>query len=77
MTPTSMMKRKLRLLLLLLCAFLLVGCLMARISWVELGQDGGWDTFQHLFREDTQQLPSDVQGLENGAVLVVTLRKWK
>jgi hypothetical protein len=48
---------------------------MARISGVELGQDGGWNTFQHLFREDTQQLPSDVQGLEHGAVLVVTLRR--
>jgi hypothetical protein len=35
--------------------------LMARISRVEFGQDRSWNSLKHLFREDTQQLPSDVQ----------------
>lgn len=49
--------------------------LVARISRVELGQNRSWNSLKHLFREDTQQLPTDVQGLEDGTVLVVTLRK--
>lgn len=50
------------------------GGLVARVSRVELGEDGGRDTLQHLLGEDTEQLPADVQGLEHGAVLVATLQ---
>lgn len=47
--------------------------LMAGISGVELCKDGGGDPLEHLLGEDTEKLPSDVQGLEHSAVLVVTL----
>lgn len=47
---------------------------MARISGVELGEYRGGYALQHLLREDTQQLPADVERLEYGAVLVVALR---
>uniref|UniRef100_A0A182QVN8 Uncharacterized protein n=1 Tax=Anopheles farauti TaxID=69004 RepID=A0A182QVN8_9DIPT len=48
--------------------------LVARVARVELGQDRGRDTLEHLLREDTQQLPADVERLEHGTVLVVALR---
>lgn len=41
-------------------------------SWVVLVQGLGGDTLQHLTGEDTEQLPSNVQGFEDGTVLVVT-----
>lgn len=41
------------------------------VARVVLGQRGLRDALQHLLREDTQQLPPDVQRLEDGAVLVV------
>lgn len=47
--------------------------LVARVTWVEFGQDRGGNSLQHLLGEDTQQLPANVQRLEHGAVLVVTL----
>lgn len=50
-------------------------CLVARITGVELGEDGRGDTLEHLLGEDTEQLPADVEGLEYCAVLVVTLRR--
>lgn len=53
-----------------------VRVLVAGVARVELGEDGGGDTLQHLLREDTEQLPADVQGLEHCAVLVVTLGKY-
>jgi len=48
---------------------------MARVPRVEFGQDGGRDTLKHLLGEDTQQLPADVQGFEDSAVLVVALQE--
>jgi hypothetical protein len=39
--------------------------LVTRISGVEFRQDGGGNPFQHLLGEDSQQLPPDIQGLEN------------
>ena len=49
--------------------------LMPRVPGVELRQSGSGDPLQHFFGEDSQQLPADVQRLENGAVLVVTLER--
>lgn len=46
---------------------------MSRVSRVEFGQDVGRDTLQHFLREDTQQLPADVQRFENGTVFVTAL----
>ena len=40
---------------------------------IELFQGRVGDSLEHLLREDTQQLPSDVERLENRAVLGVTL----
>jgi len=48
--------------------------LMARVPRVEFGQDGGRDTLEHLLGEDTQQLPANVQGFEDSAVLIVALQ---
>lgn len=50
-----------------------VWCLMARVSRIEFGQDGRRNSLEHLLGEDAQQLPSDVQRFEHGAVLVVSL----
>ena len=47
---------------------------LAGVAWVELGQSAGRDALEHLLGEDTQQLPADVERLEDGAVLVVALR---
>lgn len=63
------MKEKAKIILFVVCGLRL----MTWISWIELGQDRSWNSLEHLFREDTQQLPSDVQRLEYGTVLVVTL----
>lgn len=52
-----------------------VSHLMAGVTRVELGQDGSWNTFEHLLGEDTEELPTNVEGLEHCTVLVVTL--WK
>lgn len=46
---------------------------MARVPRIEFSQNGSWNTLKHLLGEDTQQLPADVQGFEDSAVLVVTL----
>jgi len=43
------------------------------VARIEFGQHTGGNTFQHLFREDTQQLPANVERLENGTVFVVAL----
>ena len=40
---------------------------MPRISGVELGQSRGWYPLQHLLREDPQQLPPDIERLENSS----------
>lgn len=48
--------------------------LVTRVPGIELREGGGRDTFKHLLGEDTEQLPADVQGFENCAILVVTLR---
>ena len=45
------------------------------ISWIELSERGLGNSLQHLLREDTKQLPSDVQGLLDRSILVVTLRE--
>lgn len=51
--------------------------LMTGISWVELCENRSRNTLEHFLGEDTEQLPADVQRLEDGTVLVVTLkRKW-
>ena len=47
--------------------------LVAGVSRVELGEDRRRYAFQHLLGEDAQQLPPDVQRLEDGPVLVVAL----
>lgn len=65
-----MMKEKLRLFTFLTSSG---DCLMARVPRVEFSENGSWNSLKHLFREDTQQLPSDVQRLEDGAVLIVAL----
>lgn len=46
---------------------------MPGISGVELGQGAGRDPLQHLLGEDPEQLPANVQGFEDGTVLVVAL----
>lgn len=48
---------------------------MARVPRIEFSQNGGWNTLKHLLGEDTEQLPADVQGFEDSAVLVVTLQE--
>lgn len=48
---------------------------MARVPRIEFSQNGGWNTLKHLLGEDTQQLPANVQGFEDSAVLVVALRE--
>lgn len=48
---------------------------MARVPRIEFSQNGGWNTLKHLLGEDTEQLPANVQGFEDSAVLVVTLRE--
>jgi len=50
-----------------------VAALVPGVPGVELCQGGGGDTLQHLLGEDTQQLPSNVQGLEYRSVLVAAL----
>uniref|UniRef100_A0A2M4D215 Putative secreted protein n=1 Tax=Anopheles darlingi TaxID=43151 RepID=A0A2M4D215_ANODA len=50
------------------------GGLVTGVARVELGQNRGRDTLEHLLREDTQQLPADVERFEHGTVLVVALR---
>lgn len=47
--------------------------LVTRVSRIEFGQNRGRNTLEHLLGEDTQQLPTNVQRLEDGTVLVVTL----
>lgn len=47
---------------------------MTRISGIKFGEGGSGDTFQHFFGENTQQLPTDVEGFEYGPVFVVSLR---
>lgn len=47
---------------------------LAGISRVELGQGAGRDTLEHLFGEDAEELPANVQRLEHGTVLIVALR---
>ena len=42
------------------------------LAWVELGQDALGDALQQLPGEDAQQLPAQVQRLEDGPVLVGT-----
>lgn len=42
------------------------------LAWVVLSQDVLGDALQQLLGEDAQQLPADVQGLEDGPVLVGT-----
>jgi hypothetical protein len=49
------------------------GNLLSRVSGVELGEHVGRNSLQHLLGEDTQQLPANVQRLEDGTVLVVAL----
>lgn len=46
----------------------------SRLSRVKLGQRALWDSLQHLFGEDTQQLPANIQSLENRAVVI---RPWR
>ena len=46
-----------------------------RISWIELSEGRLGDSLQHFLRENAEKLPPDVQGLLDGSVLVVTLRK--
>lgn len=48
---------------------------MARVPRIEFSQNGGRNTLKHLLGEDTEQLPADVQGFEDSAVLVVTLQE--
>ena len=38
---------------------------MSGIPGVELGQGGRWNTFQHLFGENSEELPADVQRLKD------------
>jgi len=47
--------------------------LVPGVPGVELSQDGGRNPLQHLLGEDPEQLPPDVEGLEDCAVLIVTL----
>ena len=47
---------------------------LASIARIEFGQSAGRNAFQHLLGEDAQQLPANVERLEDGAVLVVALR---
>ena len=54
---------------------MLLGC--SGISGIIFCQFSFRDTFQHLFGEDTQQLPTDVQSLEDCSVLIVTWNKKK
>lgn len=42
------------------------------VTWVEFRQSASRNTFQHFLREDTQQLPANIQRLENGSVLVIS-----
>jgi hypothetical protein len=37
---------------------------MTRVTGIEFSQDWGGDSLQHLLREDSQQLPANVQRLE-------------
>ena len=46
---------------------------MPGVPRVVLGQDVCRNPLQHLLGEDSEQLPSDVQGLEDGSVLVTAL----
>lgn len=46
---------------------------MPGISWVELCQCAGGNPLQHLFGEDPEQLPTDIQRLEDGPILVIAL----
>lgn len=48
--------------------------LVAGIPGIELCQNGGRDTLQHLLGENAEQLPADVQRFVYWTVLVVTLR---
>lgn len=46
------------------------GVLRRPLPGVELLEHALRDALQHLLREDAQQLPAQIQGLEHGAVLV-------
>ncbi len=40
-------------------------------TWIVLVEDLGRNALQHLTREDTQQLPADIQRFEHRAILVI------
>jgi len=42
------------------------------IAWIILGQPVVRDSFQHLLREDSQQLPAYVQRLKDCTILIRT-----
>jgi len=46
---------------------------VAGVAGVELGQNGCRDSLQHLLREDSEKLPSNVKRLKDSAVLIVAL----
>lgn len=47
---------------------------MTGVPRIEFRESAGWDSFEHLLGEDSQQLPADVQRLEYRAVFVAALR---
>ena len=47
---------------------------MPGISWIEFCQNTFFNSLQHLFGEDSKQLPANVQGLKDRPVLVSSLR---
>ena len=47
---------------------------MLGISGVIFGQHVGRDPLEHLLGEDPQQLPANIEGLENGTIFVAPLR---
>ncbi|VCW98510.1 unnamed protein product [Gulo gulo] len=49
--------------------------MLCRVSWVKFTQGALRDPLQHLFGEDSEQLPANVQSLIDSAVFIRTLEK--
>ena len=47
---------------------------MTRVPWIEFCESSGWNSLQHFLREDTEELPSNVKGLEDSTIFVAALR---
>ena len=49
----------------------------ALTSWVIFSKSLLWNTFQHLFGEDSQQLPANIQWIKDWSVLIWTYKTVK